>query len=65
MNPPEDCYTCAQEALGDAAPARERIACDDVWRVAHAFNSALPGWLVLVPRRTARLAAELGGAGAA
>ena len=24
---------------------------DRHWRVAHAFNTALPGWLVLLPRR--------------
>ncbi|HTX27736.1 MAG TPA: HIT family protein [Streptosporangiaceae bacterium] len=46
-----ECYTCAREAEGDRAPLRERIASDDLWRVGHAFNSALPGWLVLVPRR--------------
>jgi diadenosine tetraphosphate (Ap4A) HIT family hydrolase len=46
-----DCYTCAQEERGDALPPRERIALDEHWRVAHSFNSALPGWLVLVPRR--------------
>ena len=51
MSRPENCYSCAQEALGSASPRRERIAGDDLWRVAHAFNSALPGWLVLVPRR--------------
>lgn len=46
-----DCYACAQEAEADKLPLRERIAGDDLWRVAHAFDSALPGWLVLVPRR--------------
>lgn len=41
----------------------------DHWRVAHAFNSTLPGWLVVVPTRhvlafsdlTAEAADELGG----
>jgi diadenosine tetraphosphate (Ap4A) HIT family hydrolase len=51
MSAPADCYTCAQEARGEKAPLRERIAADDLWRVAHVFDSALPGWLVLVPRR--------------
>jgi diadenosine tetraphosphate (Ap4A) HIT family hydrolase len=46
-----DCYTCAQEAGAGSLPPRERIAADELWRVAHAFNSALPGWLVLLPRR--------------
>lgn len=29
------------------------------WRVAHAFNSTLPGWLVLVPRRHVTAFADL------
>ncbi|MGP3977975.1 HIT family protein [Streptomyces sp. 8N114] len=45
------CYTCAQEARFDDLPLRERIVVDQHWRVAHAFDTALPGWLVLVPRR--------------
>jgi diadenosine tetraphosphate (Ap4A) HIT family hydrolase len=32
---------------------------DDLWRVAHAFNAALPGWLVLLPRRHVTSIAEL------
>ncbi|MCS0638294.1 HIT family protein [Streptomyces sp. LP05-1] len=47
----KDCFTCAQELRGTALPPRERIAADDHWRVAHATGTALPGWLVLVPRR--------------
>ena len=56
-----DCYTCAQEAdvRADRAPLRERIAADELWRVAHAFNSAMPGWLVLIPRRHVTSLAEL------
>lgn len=30
-------------------PPREGILVEGGWRVAHAFNSSLPGWLVLVP----------------
>jgi diadenosine tetraphosphate (Ap4A) HIT family hydrolase len=45
------CYTCAGNAELERLPPRERIAVDAHWRVAHAFDSALPGWLVLVPRR--------------
>jgi diadenosine tetraphosphate (Ap4A) HIT family hydrolase len=59
MTAPADCYTCAREAEGDLAPLRERIAADDLWRVGHAFNSALPGWLVLVPRRHVTAIADL------
>ncbi len=39
------------EAVFDELPPRERVACDDLWRVAHTFTTALPGWLVLLPRR--------------
>ncbi|MYV57058.1 HIT family protein [Streptomyces sp. SID3212] len=45
------CYACAQEARFDELPPRERVAFDQHWRVAHALNTALPGWLVLLPRR--------------
>lgn len=54
-----DCYTCTQEAQHDGLPARERIAADDCWRVAHAFGTSLPGWLVLVPRRHVMTVADL------
>ncbi|GAA2295642.1 HIT family protein [Streptomyces kunmingensis] len=46
-----DCYVCGAEARFDTLPPRERIAFDPHWRVAHAFGTALPGWLVLLPRR--------------
>ncbi|MGW0886377.1 HIT family protein [Streptomyces sp. NPDC002671] len=46
-----NCYTCGQEERFDDLPLRERIVEDQHWRVAHAFDAALPGWLVLVPRR--------------
>ncbi|MBY8882097.1 HIT family protein [Actinacidiphila acidipaludis] len=48
---PSDCYACRHEALFDDLPPRERVAHDGLWRVAHDFNTALPGWLVLLPRR--------------
>ncbi|WP_428950185.1 HIT family protein [Streptomyces sp. cg35] len=46
-----DCYSCGTEARFDELPPRERVAFDRHWRVAHALGSALPGWLVLLPRR--------------
>ncbi|MFF3322370.1 HIT family protein [Streptomyces sp. NPDC002889] len=46
-----DCYACSKEAQFDELPPRECIAFDKHWRVAHDFNTALPGWLVLLPRR--------------
>ena len=62
------CYSCDQQAAG-ATPPREDVVHTDHWRVAHAFNSTLPGWLVLVPTRhvtsftelTPEAADELGG----
>ena len=32
-------------------PARERVHVEGGWRIALAFNSSLPGWLVLIPMR--------------
>jgi diadenosine tetraphosphate (Ap4A) HIT family hydrolase len=43
-----DCLPCRNTAATEL-PVRERIAQTEHWRVAHAFNSGLPGWLVLVP----------------
>jgi diadenosine tetraphosphate (Ap4A) HIT family hydrolase len=65
MTAEAECYSCASNGAIDRLPARERIAADDWWRVAHAFNSALPGWLILVPRRHVTSIAELTDAEAA
>lgn len=43
-----DCFTCRNTADPDA-PVRERILRTEHWRVAHAFDTALPGWLILAP----------------
>lgn len=61
------CLTCANNNRPDLEP-RERIHVGPHWRVAHAFGTALPGWLVVVPCRhvtaldelTPAEAAELG-----
>lgn len=42
------CYACEQDVTGDLP---ERLYADDRWRVAHAFDSSLPGWLIVLPRR--------------
>jgi diadenosine tetraphosphate (Ap4A) HIT family hydrolase len=44
------CYACEQNALPDPPP-REAVVVTPRWRVVHAFNSSLPGWLILLPRR--------------
>jgi diadenosine tetraphosphate (Ap4A) HIT family hydrolase len=62
------CYPCDQQRGGDLPP-REDVVSTAHWRVAHAFNSTLPGWLVLLPTRhvlsftdlTPAAADELGG----
>jgi diadenosine tetraphosphate (Ap4A) HIT family hydrolase len=61
------CLSCVADARADLPP-RERIYAGPRWRVAHAFGTALPGWLVVLPRRhvlaldelTAAEAADLG-----
>jgi diadenosine tetraphosphate (Ap4A) HIT family hydrolase len=62
------CYSCEQQGAG-SLPPREDVVHSEHWRVAHAFNSTLPGWLVLLPTRhitsftqlTSPAADELGG----
>jgi len=62
------CLSCAGNAAPADLPPRERVYVGPRWRVAHAFGSSLPGWLVVVPRRhvialdelTAAEAADLG-----
>ena len=54
-----DCLVCINNDQFDELSPRERIAADPHWRVAHAFNTTLPGWLVLVPRRHVTSIADL------
>lgn len=44
------CYPCDRQ-MQSGLPPREDVLRTDHWRVALAFNSTLPGWLVLVPTR--------------
>jgi diadenosine tetraphosphate (Ap4A) HIT family hydrolase len=65
--PEPDCLSCRNNARRDLPP-RERVHEGLRWRVAHAFGTSLPGWLVVLPRRhvtaldqlTAEEAADLG-----
>ena len=59
------CQTCEHNARFESLPPRERIAADSHWRVAHAFGTGLPGWLVLLPRRHVTAVADLTDAEAA
>lgn len=53
------CYPCRMNAAGSDLPPRERVYDDGLWRVAHAFNSTLPAWLVMLPKRHVTSLAEL------
>jgi diadenosine tetraphosphate (Ap4A) HIT family hydrolase len=45
---PPGCLPCRNSAAPDL-PIRERIVQTEHWRAAHAFNTGLAGWLVLLP----------------
>lgn len=53
-----DCYACTQNA-STSLPAREEIFRSQWWRVAHAFDTDLPGWLVVLPTRHVLALTEL------
>jgi diadenosine tetraphosphate (Ap4A) HIT family hydrolase len=55
------CYTCELLARRDSgeAPLWDNIYRAPYWDVVHSFNTALPGWLVLVARRHIESIAEL------
>lgn len=48
-----ECHTCELTAQRDAglAPLWANIFRGEFWDVVHSYNSALPGWLVLIARR--------------
>jgi diadenosine tetraphosphate (Ap4A) HIT family hydrolase len=60
-----DCLPCRNNDQFDTLPPRERVAEDAYWRVVHAYDTSLPGWLVLVPRRHVTSIADLTDAEAA
>src|SRR5512139_3857420 len=60
-----NCLPCDNNARIGSLPPRELIAHDPYWRVAHAFGTGTPGWLVLLPRRHVTAIAELTDAEAA
>jgi len=45
-----DCRSCINNARLDLPP-REQIYVSSTWRVAHAFGTALAGWMDVLPRR--------------
>lgn len=52
------CYNCERQGTG-ALPPRDDIVSAVHWRVTHAFNVTLPGWLVVVPTRHVTSFAQL------
>lgn len=55
----DDCYSCGGNATLNNLPPWQRILVGTDWRVAHAINCALPGWLVVIARRHITTVAEL------
>jgi diadenosine tetraphosphate (Ap4A) HIT family hydrolase len=53
-----DCLSCFDSTRSDLAP-RDRVYLSPRWRVAHAFGTQLPGWLVVLPRRHVTVLDEL------
>ncbi|MGH7641378.1 MAG: HIT family protein [Candidatus Dormibacteria bacterium] len=53
------CYSCGELAPGAELDQDQAIWREGGWRLAHAFNSSLPGWLVLLPDRHLESLAQL------
>lgn len=51
--------TCHLTAIRHEQPLCERIFETEHWRVVHAFNTSLPGWLVVIAKRHVASFAEL------
>jgi diadenosine tetraphosphate (Ap4A) HIT family hydrolase len=54
-----NCSACENNARLEELPPRENVAVRGGWRVAHAFNTTLFGWLVVIPLRHVERFAEL------
>jgi len=54
-----DCLPCTNNARVGSLPPREEIEVRGVWRMAHAFGTSLPGWLVVIPTRHVEALDEL------
>lgn len=52
------CLACDNNAAVEL-PSRERVARTAHWRVAHAFGTSIPGWLVVLPTVHVESLAEL------
>ena len=54
-----DCLPCTNNARVGSLPPHEEIEVRGVWRMAHAFGTSLPGWLVVIPTRHVEALDEL------
>ena len=59
MTTASSCMTCDLTARRFEMPLPERIYETEHWRVVHAFNTSLPGWLVVIAKRHVASFAEL------
>lgn len=53
------CMICKLSAKRHEGPLCERIYEEEHWRVVHAFDTSLPGWLVVIAKRHVESFAEL------
>jgi diadenosine tetraphosphate (Ap4A) HIT family hydrolase len=54
------CYSCHEAAAADAdLPPRQRVWRSAHWRVVHAYDTSIPGWLIVIPIRHLTNLAEL------
>jgi diadenosine tetraphosphate (Ap4A) HIT family hydrolase len=58
MSTQSGCFSCSESARPDL-PTRDKVYLSPQWRVAHAFGTQLPGWLVVLPRRHVTVLDEL------
>ena len=61
----DECFSCEGNARLEELPPRERVVVAGGWRLVHAFDTSLPGWLVAVSLRHVTSVAALAPAEAA
>jgi diadenosine tetraphosphate (Ap4A) HIT family hydrolase len=54
------CYSCHESEIADTdLPPRQRVWRTAHWRVVHAYDTSIPGWLIVIPVRHLTSLAEL------
>ncbi|MFZ0168080.1 MAG: HIT family protein [Candidatus Dormiibacterota bacterium] len=53
------CYICGENGRFSELPPRSSVLVEDGWRVAHTFDTPIPGRLVLLPLRHVESLSEL------